>query len=111
MASIKQEMRINDDELRLIKNTFAENDDLLKLLRKCFLPEIMPKAPLGQNIDLWMTLDIQKQTAEEAIINLKARNSLIQHVETTLQMLSALAGLKEETVEQTKEKLKKNSSK
>jgi hypothetical protein len=106
-----QEMRISDSELQLIKNTFAGNDDLLKLLRKIFLPEITAKAPLGQNIDLWMTVAIENLSPEQALINLKARNSLIQHVEMQLQMLSILAGQKDESVEQTKARLKKDSSK
>jgi hypothetical protein len=106
-----QEMRISDSELQLIKNTFAGNTDLLKLLRKVFLPELSAKAPLGQNIDLWMTVNLENLTPEQALINLKARNSLIQHVEMQLQMLSILAGQKDETVEQTKARLKKDSSK
>jgi hypothetical protein len=109
--AIKQEMRISDDELSLIKNTFADNDQLLKLLRKVFLPEITASAPLGQNIDLWMTLKIDDLPPEQAIINLKARNTVIQHIEMQLQMLSVLAGRKDESVEVTKERLKKNSSK
>ena len=35
-----KEMRITDEELNLIKTTFAENDTLLKLIRKIFLPEL-----------------------------------------------------------------------
>jgi len=33
----EQVMFLSDDELQLVKNTFAENDDLLKVLRKHFL--------------------------------------------------------------------------
>jgi hypothetical protein len=108
---VNQEMRITDEELRLIKNTFAENDDLLKLLRKVFLPELNAKAPLGQQIDLYMTIPVDNMTMEQALVNLKARNTLINHVEMQLLMLKSLAGLKEETVSETKERLKKDSSK
>lgn len=107
----KQEMRISDTELEIIKNTFSERDELLKVLRKIFLPEIMPEAPIGQNIDLWMTMKIEELNPEEALINLKARNSLIQHVESCLLQLKMLAGQKTETVEETKDRLKKDSSK
>jgi hypothetical protein len=106
-----QEMRITDDELEIIKHTFAGNEKLLKLLRKIFLPEINAYAPLGQNIDLWMTLQIEGLSSEQALINLKARNSLIQHIEMQLLALKALAGNKEDSVEQTKERLKKDSAK
>lgn len=111
MKNNKGEMRITDDELKLIKGTYAENDALLKLLRKVFLPELSAEAPIGQNLDLWMTLDLASQSPEEALINIKARNTVIQHVEMCLMQLKALAGSKDETVEQTKERLKKDSAK
>ena len=106
-----QEMRISDTELQVLKTTFAGNDALLKLLRKVFLPELDPKAPLGQQIDLYMTLKIDDMSMEQAIINLKARNILISHIEQQLMMLKLLAGQTEETVEMTKERLKKDSAK
>lgn len=106
-----KEMRITDEELNLIKTTFAENDTLLKLIRKIFLPELSAYAPIGQNFDLWMTLKIEDISPEEALINIKARNILISHVEPCLLQLKLLAGKKTESVEQTKEKLKKDSSK
>jgi len=108
---MNKEMRITDAELSLIKMTFADNEVLLKLLRKIFLPEISPTAPLGQNIDLYMTVKIEDMTPEQALINLKARNTLISHIEMCLQQLNVLAGIKTESVEQTKERLKKDSSK
>lgn len=104
-------MRITDAELSIIKNTFADNEDLLKLMRKIFLPELDPSAPLGQNLDLWMTIKIEDLPPEQAIINLKARNVLITHVDQQLMVLRTLAGMKSETLEQTKERLKKDSSK
>jgi hypothetical protein len=106
-----QQMRITDAELSLIKTVFADNEVLLKLLRKVFLPEIDVTTPLGQQIDLWMTVKIEDMTPEEAIINLKARNTLISHLEMCLNQLKVLAGTKTETVEQTKDRLKKDSSK
>lgn len=106
-----QQMRISDKELELIKSTFAGNEELLMLLRKVFLPEIQPNLPLGQNLDLWMTLKVEDMTAEEALINIKARNTLISHIEFQLNSLKALAGQKNETVEETKNRLAQNSNK
>lgn len=104
-------MRITDKDIYLIKSAFAENDELLKTLRKIFLPELDPTAPLGQQIDLWMTVKIDDMLPEQAIINLKARNMLIQHLEMCLMQLKTLAGKKDETIEQTKERLKRDSAK
>lgn len=107
----KAEMRISDAELSLIKMTFAENDTLLKILRKIFLPEISAEAQIGQNFDLWMTLQLDNLPPDQAIINIKARNTVISHVENCLVQLKLLAGIKNETVEETKERLQKDSSK
>lgn len=105
------EMRINDSELSMLKNTFAENDELLKLIRKIFLPEIDLDAPIGSQIDLWMTVKVEDLTPEEALINLKARNQLISHVELCLNQIKVLAGFKDETPDETKERIAKDSSK
>lgn len=111
MDKQKTEMRISDIELSALKNTFADNDALLKTLRKIFFPEITADAPIGQNIDLWMTLSIDGMNPEEAMVNIKARNSLIAHIENCLLQIKILAGQKDESVEQTKERIKKNSNK
>lgn len=108
---MKQEMRISDEELQEIKALYAENPRALKLLRKIFLPEITADAPISQNFDLWMTMKLDGKSPEEKLIALEARNSLIQHLENCLMQISILAGQKTETVEQTKARLEKNSSK
>ena len=106
-----QQMRISDLELQLIKSTFAGNEELLMLLRKIFLPELDASLPLGQNLDLWMTLKIDDMDPEQAIINLKARHTVIQHIEQQLLSLKLLAGMKEESVEDTKKRLQQDSAK
>lgn len=37
MVKKEQKIRYSDEEMMIIKNTFAENDDLLKVVRKIFL--------------------------------------------------------------------------
>lgn len=108
---MNKEMRITDEELATIKSMFADNLPGLKLLRKIFLPEINAYAPIGQNLDLWMTMKVEDQDPETIITNLKARNTLISHVEQCLMQLSVLAGQKTESVEETKARLGANSSK
>jgi hypothetical protein len=180
-------MRYDDRELFVIKNTFSENEPLLKLLRKVFLqakldkedinklgviynsadllflikktyaPEIELDAPLGQIIDLWLTVDSGERTVAQTVLALKvrrrlmdlinlglarlekpkekpsasvvdyepdftkddealyvefaARNALITHTEFQLNQLLILAGSKDETPEETKIRLMKNSAK
>ncbi len=54
---------------------------------------------------------LPRSEADTMLMNFIARNSAISHVEQQLSMLSILSGQKNETVEQTKERLKKDSSK
>jgi len=106
-----QQMRFTDEELGLIKTTFKGNEKLLKLLRKVFLPEYDPNAPLGQVIDLWMTLDLGQLTPQEQAVRIYARNSLISHIETRLIELNVLADKKEETPAEKAERERKDSVK
>lgn len=86
-------MRYSEDELALLKRVFSgdSGEHLLKLLRKSFLPELDPNAPIGQNFDLWMTVDIKNVSPEEAYRQIIARNTVIAHVEQRLVELSLLA--------------------
>ncbi len=106
-----KQMRFNEQQLSLIKNTYGGKDDMLKLLRKVFLPEVDPTLPIGQMIDLWMTIDIKDKSPEEAQIQMIARNTLISHIEFQLSQLKVLANTGTETEQQVKERLKKDSSK
>lgn len=58
-----------------------------------------------------LTKVLVKTRADEMLSNFIMRNTLIAHTEQQLFMFSILAGQKNETVEQTKERLKKDSSK
>jgi hypothetical protein len=184
METKKQERRISDSEMSLLKNTFAENDALLKtmrramlgltitadesstlsyliknnvalqqVIRKIFLPEIDGDAPLGQQLDLWMTVQIADKTPElahlllqsrerliklieqglnnlanpssflgieqfslpgdidQSYVWLTTRNTYINHVESQLLQIKFLAGMTDETVAETQERLSKNSTK
>lgn len=110
----QQKMRISDEELSVIKNTFAENDELLQVirkamlelapvgdekaslklgpevhgvLRKMLLPEIDGTTPLGQTIDLWMTVQISDKPPDMAHLLLKSRQMLIDRIEAGLKNL------------------------
>jgi len=104
-----KQMRFTEDELRLIRDTFKDNDRLLKLMRKVFLPELDPDAPLGQVIDLWLSLPLKEMDPRDAMVNMLARNQLIMHVEQQLMQLQALANREELTEEQKQIKEKKNN--
>lgn len=105
------QMRITPDEMKLIKATFLNNDTLLKLMRKMFLPELDPKAPVGQMIDLYRTIPTKDRDPVSVTVDLMARNMVIDHVDQVLMQLYLMARMDTETPEQAKAKLTANSSK
>ncbi len=174
-----QQMRISDQEKSLLRTTFKDREDILlairnlffgfeldetekklidglnvlnikKLLRKIFLPELQKDIPIGQNMDLWMTfqinspaeawivgaarsilidslektlalienvngekvdLEVSKNFDETWHSSLIARNNFITHIEIQLGVIRVLANEKEETPEEKKERLRKDSMK
>lgn len=105
------QMRITKEEMDLFKSVFRGNDKLLKLMRKMFLPEIDPDAPLGQMLDLWMTIQIKDLSPEQAYATIVARNMLIQHIDQRLLEIKLLADSEPITEEQVKANASKNSAK
>lgn len=111
MADAGKQMRFTDDELALIKSTFQDNEKLLKVLRKVFLPEYDPNAPLGQAFDLWMTIDVKTVPPDRALINVQARNEVITHIEQQLLQLQYLAAMSASSPELDAQKAEQNSTK
>jgi hypothetical protein len=103
-----KQMRFTEDELRLIQETFKNNEKLLKVMRKVFLPELDPDAPLGQVIDLWVSIPLKEMNPQDAMVNMLARNQLIMHVEQQLMQLQSLANREQLTEEQRQLKEKKD---
>lgn len=103
-------MRFTEDELLLIRDTFKNNEPLLKVLRKVFLPEYDPTAPLGQIVDLWSTVDMKNMTPEAAWLHFTARHDLIKHVESQLLQLKGLSNVIIEGREEKAKRLKKDST-
>ena len=112
----KQQMRYSDSELNLIKNTFENRDELLKAIRKImlgceiseteltmvrdiysgamsslfekmFLPTVSGNEPIGQTIDLWMTIDVKDRDPLMADLNIRARAELIKLIVKGLKQL------------------------
>ena len=106
----RREMRFTEEELQFIKGVFKGNEKLLKLLRKVFLPEYDPLAPIGQTVDLWTAIPFKQMTPEQAYIHMLARQDLIQHVESQLLQIQILSNLPTETEDERKARLKKDST-
>jgi len=109
----KQILRFTDKELKLMKNVFADKDEMLiairkvmlqieptekedilikevikgevpALLRKVFLPTIDGDAPLHQVVDLMMTIKLDDKTPEEAHPHIMARKQMIDYIDQQL---------------------------
>lgn len=102
------QMRITPEEQDLIKATYKNNEPLLKLLRKMFLPELDPNAPVGQMIDLYRTIQTKDRNAEDIANELTARNMVIDHVEQVLMQLYIISMQEQQSPAQLKEKLSKD---
>lgn len=103
--------RFTKEEMDWLKSTFGSNDRALKILRKVFIPSYDLNAEIGQVVDLWLPLDIEKIPPHDREIIIIARNRLILHIEQMLSQIKILAGLKEETAEEREERFKKDSNK
>lgn len=110
-----QQSRFSEAEKELIRSTFSDKEDLLlmmrdlflglgvseqerntlgelfavpgikSLLKKMFLPQLEKGIPLGQSVDLWMT--VKMDSPDMAETNIKARAYLIEKLEQALSLL------------------------
>lgn len=110
-------MRYSNQELSLMRNTFLNNDSLLKtirkvmwqaplnkvdksfidelqknkavmaVIRKTFLPELDVEAPTSQVVDLWMTIDIKEKSPDEALPYICSRELLIKYLDQQLKFI------------------------
>lgn len=104
MANENQnQSRFTKDELKLIRDTFKNNDLLLRLMGKFFCPPLDPQAPPGMMFDIYMQIQADQMPDEAVARNVRARNLLINHLNMRLMELQILAGKEEEETEKEKE--------
>ena len=108
---MENQKRFTEDESSLIKATFKDNEPLLKLLAKVFCPPLNMSAPAGMLLDVYMSIPIDGRSDADIANNTRARNLLINHLNLHLQELQILANQPEETEEEKKARLKKDSLK
>jgi len=91
-AYFKQE---NDDNLMVLRAYFfnkgelpevLKGDEIQKTIKKVFYPEISLTSPLGQNIDLYMTIPLDNVNEEDRILNLEIRNRLIEFLKNKFNL-------------------------
>lgn len=111
-----RQRRYTDDELVLINNTFAGQNELLLILRKHFLqgklsktekdsmrlfasdklftvikktfyPEIDFSTPLGQLVDLWTNINTREKDVEGAWLEMAAREIVVRYISERINAL------------------------
>lgn len=90
------QMRITPEDIAIIKGLFKGNEAALRLMRKIFLPELDPTAPIGQMIDIYGSIPTKDRTVEQIAVDLMARNIMVAHCDAMLMQLQAIANLPEE---------------
>ena len=116
------ERRYNDVETELIRNTFnnlsllksirkvmlqlpfteAEDvtlrkvltPDVIKLVRKAFLPTISGDEPLSQITDAWSTITVTDKMPDVALLVLRARELTIKYLDEQLNILGGASKVK-----------------
>lgn len=104
-------IKIEDKNPESVYPTLMARDILIKYLDQQL--SILEGMTIGKTkqITLEKLKSIKGKTPDKALIDLTARNTMIAHNEMQIQILLNLSGRKDETVEQTMERLQKDSTK
>lgn len=103
--------RFTENELELIRNTFKNNESLLKLIRKFFLPPIDHDAPMGFLVDVYGSIPADGLPDSQVATMVRARNQLVNHLNRMFVELEILANQGNETPKEREVRLKKDSVK
>lgn len=108
--------RFTEAEDKLIQDTFQDNEELMSLLSKIFLPSLDTEtAQAGNVIDAAHVLDTlvfetDKMPAEEVAIRTHARNRVMTYINSRLNEIRQLANLGGKSDEEKQAKAKKDST-
>lgn len=103
--------QLTNDEVKMIKMVFKDNENLMIAVRKVFYPAFDENAKIGEQVDLYLNCKVDDMPPEQAVLNIKARTLLINHIEGGLNKLKALSEATEDSEQEIIAKAKKNSAK
>ena len=75
---------LTDNEKNLFKNF---NPDLIKILKKTYLPEVDLTCPIGQIVDLWSNIDTKNKDVQGAWLEMEARQILVEYLRQRFEAL------------------------
>ncbi len=94
IRKVMLQLELREEEDVLIRSTFHGGKNLMDIVRQVFLPEIDGDSPLGQVIDLWMTIDIKDKDPADAFVQINAREIVIDYIRQQIDTLSGENTLK-----------------
>lgn len=86
IRKVMLQVELSKEEKKMITNTF-NNEAVFNVVSKTFLPQIDTDAPLGQVVDLWLTLDLKGMSPNEAWDMMLVRDKLINYIKQQLELL------------------------
>jgi len=103
--------RITVDDIAALKAMFEDNAAGAKAVRKIFYPELTSDDPLQMNEDMMTKLLLDGMSTDQMVVEVRAHQKLVKHIEGCLSVIKHLVGEKTETAEQVLARLTKDSAK
>lgn len=97
MAEPKAKGRFTAEDMQLMRLTFKDNEPLLKLLRKIFLPVHDETTPIGQINGIWAEANFEEMNGDQAKVFIVAYQQLVKKVEFYIAQIKTLANETEPT--------------
>ncbi len=111
MSTMDKNARMTEQDIAVLKAMFEDREGAVEVIRKIFYPELTADAPIRLNQDMMSQLNLVELSPEQQVVEVRAHQKLVQHVEGSLGVIKTLIGTKAETPEQVLARLQKDSAK
>lgn len=113
MVDLWLTLKVDDKHPEEAINFILARELLLELLEERFnkLDEVLAGKELSEITTLNSLIPSKEKSPAENYVHLLARNTIVTHSDQQLTMFYMLAGKKDETIEETRKRLQKNSTK
>lgn len=87
IRKVMWQIPLSEAEEMMVEASIRHNDAVKKAIRKTFVPELEPEAPLYQVVDLWTVASIKDKSPEQAMPFLKATEKYTEYLNQQLNVL------------------------
>jgi hypothetical protein len=113
VINYKPDSYLTEEDIALIRDTFRNNERLIRVLRKIFLPSVgdnaLPLEELGK--DMWLNMDFAQMANDEIKPIVLARQDAIKFIMGALIQLKVIANTDLESPLNAELKKQKDSTK